>query len=404
MHILFMTLAYPLTGNNMFSDIVDELTNQGHFVTVCVHGENKNSGPFAVSYRKNICIISIPTGRITKTSIIKKGINTLLLEYRFLKKLSQIEFSSLDVLLYSTPPITFQKVIVRLKKKYNCISYLLLRDIFPQNAVDLRMIRKNTLLHKFFRQKEKKLYQYSDIIGCLSPANVKFIIENNKLLNKEIIVTPNCILPKEIAGSPDKKGILEKYSIPFGTINLIYGGNIGKPQGIDFIIKCVQIIKNYNNVVLTIIGNGTEFNRLQKSIEKTITNVILLDFLPRDAYHELLACMDIGLVFLDNRFTIPNFPSRLLDYMDFSMPIIACTDIACDVKQEICDQGAGFWCRSDDAEGFKNILDKIVNNKGILTGMGKKSRELLIEKYSVKNVIENMLHKIENIKYSNKKG
>jgi glycosyltransferase involved in cell wall biosynthesis len=308
----------------------------------------------------------------------------------------------LDVLLYSTPPITFQKIIVKLKKKYNCVNYLLLKDIFPQNAVDLGMIKKNSLLHIFFRYKERMLYQYSDIIGCMSPGNVKYLIEKNSGINKKIIITPNCISPQETVIPSDRKVIFEMYNIPPKSIRLIYGGNIGKPQGIDFIIKCINIIRNYNNIFLMIIGNGTEFNKLKKSIDSSIANVKLIYSLPKDKYLELLACMDIGLIFLDNRFTIPNFPSRILDYMNYSLPIIACTDIVCDVKQEICDQGGGFWCRSDDAEGFKNIMDIITKDKDMWIDMGKISYNLLMEKYSVQTVVANMLHEIDHFMMLNK--
>jgi glycosyltransferase involved in cell wall biosynthesis len=398
MNILFLTLAYPASGNNLYSDMVDELINQGHFVTVCIQDETRCSGPLLISYRRNISIIKIPTGKITKTTFFKKGLNTLLLEYRFLRKFSQFEFTSLDVLLYSTPPITFQKVIYKFKKKYNCINYLLLKDIFPQNAVDLGIIKKNSLLYIYFRYKEEKLYYYSDIIGCMSPGNVKYLTENNYelLKNKIINVTPNCIIPNKKEIIFNKHETLKRYDIPSKPIKLIYGGNIGIPQGICFIIKCIHIIKNYDNIYFTIVGNGTEFYKLKNSIDRSITNVRFFDSLVKDKYLELLACMDIGLVFLDGNFTIPNFPSRILDYMNYSLPIIACTDIVCDVKQEICDQGAGFWCKSDDIERFRDILEKIINNKDILIDMGKKSFELLNEKYSVKKVVANMLLEIEH--------
>ena len=399
MHILFLTLAYPLSGSNLYTDFVDELANHGHFITVCIQDETRKFGALLVSYRKNICIVSIPTGQITKTSFFRKGINTLLLEYRFFKKLSQIEFYSLDVLLYSTPPITFYKIIFSLKKKYNTINYLLLKDIFPQNAVDLKIIKENSLLHKYFRRKEKKLYQYSDVIGCMSLGNMRYLLENNNEIEKgKITITPNCIYPRKIINPSDKATILKTYDIPLKTMRLIYGGNIGKPQGVDFIIKCINIIKNYSSVSLTIVGNGTEFYRLKKIINGSFSNVKLFDALPNDAYHELLACMDVGLVFLDNKFTIPNFPSRILDYMNYSMPLIACTDIVCDVKQEICDEGAGFWCRSDDVEGFRETLDNIIDNRDILVAMGKKSREIFNEKYSVQIVVKNVLHEIESLR------
>jgi len=398
MHILFLTLAYPLSGNNIYTDMVDELVAQGHFVTICVQDEARNSGSFNILFRRNICIITIPTGKITKTSLPQKGINTLLLESRFMRMFSQFQFKSVDILLYSTPPITFQKIIVRLKKQYNCVNYLLLKDIFPQNAVDLGIIKENSLLHKYLRRKEKKLYQYSDIIGCMSPANKKYLVENNyELKNKKINVTPNCVCPKNVESSLDKIRILKTYNIPIEAIHLIYGGNIGKPQGINFIIECLHIVKKYDNIFLTIVGDGTEFNRLRQSIDDSDLNIRLLDSLPSDAYRELLENMDIGLVFLDNRFTIPNFPSRILDYMNYSKPVIACTDIACDVKEEICDKGAGFWCRSDDAEKFKDILEKI-NNKESLINMGKISNNLLHEKYSVQTVVAKILQEVKDIK------
>jgi len=398
MHILFLTLAYPLSGSNIYTDIVDELVNQGHFVTICVQDETRSSGPFFVSYRKNICIFSIPTGKITKTSILTKGVNTLLIEHRFQRIFSQFQFKYVDVLLYSTPPITFQKIIVWLKKRYGCINYLLLKDIFPQNAIDLGMIKNNGILHRFFRIKEKKLYLFSDIIGCMSPVNVKYLLEkNHELAAEKVKITPNCKLPTNEGKRSNKKNVLEAHNIPHNAMLLVYGGNIGKPQGVEFIIECIDLIKNYDSVFFTIIGNGTEFNRLKK-IGSSFSNVKVIDTLPTETYRELLACMDIGLVFLDNKFSIPNFPSRILDYMNYSLPIIACTDIACDVKQEICDEGAGFWCKSDNVEGFKEILEFIINNQEILVTMGKKSRELFIEKYSVQNVVKDMLREIIFIK------
>jgi glycosyltransferase involved in cell wall biosynthesis len=383
--------------------MIDELINHGHTVTVCVQDESRNTGPFSIFRRGKILIISIPTGKLIKTSILKKGINTLLLEHRFLMRFLQFEFDSIDVLLYSTPPITFQKVIAKLKKKYNCVTYLLLKDIFPQNAVDLGMLRKNSLLHLFFRYKEKKLYRQSDIIGCMSPGNRKYLLENNReLANKKISITPNCIYPNKQMPDLIKKDVLESYDIPHDTIHLIYGGNIGKPQGIGFLINCISVIKDYGAVSFIIVGDGAEYIKLQKSIGADILNVKLINFLPKEQYLKLLSCMDFGLIFLDNRFTIPNFPSRVLDYMNYSLPIIACTDIVSDIKQEICDQGAGLWCRSDDIEGFKCILDTIIHDKNIGIDMGKRSHQILAEKYSVQNVVVNMLHEINGVKNGKK--
>ena len=128
---------------------------------------------------EDICLLGVKTLNVTKSSIIEKGIGQVLLEYQFKyairKYYKNIHF---DLILYSTPPITFTKVIHYLKSRNACaVTYLLLKDIFPQNAVDLGMMKKSGvrgILYKFFRSKEKNLYRVSDFIGCMSPANVTY--------------------------------------------------------------------------------------------------------------------------------------------------------------------------------------------------------------------------------------
>ena len=73
---------------------------------------------------------------------------------------------------------TFKKVIDYFKKRDNATTFLLLKDIFPQNAVDLGILSKRGvkgIIYRFFRKKERDLYRISDYIGCMSPANVAYV-------------------------------------------------------------------------------------------------------------------------------------------------------------------------------------------------------------------------------------
>ena len=102
-----------------------------------------------------------------------------------------------DLILYPTPPITFVKVVEYVKKRDGAKTYLLLKDIFPQNAVDIGMMSKTGvkgLLYKHFRRQEKKLYAISDCIGCMSLANMDYIIKHNpEVESKKVEVCPNSI-------------------------------------------------------------------------------------------------------------------------------------------------------------------------------------------------------------------
>jgi glycosyltransferase involved in cell wall biosynthesis len=311
----------------------------------------------------------VKTGNVTKGSnLIEKGVSQVLLEYLFIhgikKYFNDVKF---DLILYSTPPITFCKVIEYIKKRDGAKSYLLLKDIFPQNAVDLGMLSKSGVkgvLYRHFRKVEKELYRISDHIGCMSEANVRYVLKHNPEISPEKVeVCPNSIevIDKSVEEST-RKEIRAKYGIPLDKRVFVYGGNLGKPQGVPFIIECLKEVKNLEDAYFVIVGDGTEYWRIEEYYKETNqSNFKLIKKLPKEEYDYFVGACDIGLIFLDHRFTIPNFPSRLLSYMQAKLPVLACTDPNTDVGKVIVDNGIGWWCESNDVINFKRLLKIILN-------------------------------------------
>lgn len=399
MKVFFLTLSYP-TGDgdrNLYSDLMDEISAKGHSVTVFCPDESRTAGHPHIERRRGIDIILVPTGKVTKARLIEKTVNTLLLGRRFARAALAVCPMDIDLLIYSTPPIDFIHAVQAIKRRTGCTTYLLLKDIFPQNAVDLGIIRKGGLAWRFFRAKEKRLYGLSDHIGCMSPANVEYCAGHNpEIPRTRLHVCPNSINPAMDTVAHDADiAQLSGIGIRPARFHLLYGGNLGRPQCIDFVIEALTALDSDLEVFTTIIGNGTEYQRLADSISKLrLSQVLLLPFLPKDEYRRMLAAMDVGLVFLDPRFTIPNFPSRILDYMDCSIPILACTDITSDIRTEICDQGGGVWCKSGDINAFMDAVAYLKKDAELRRIMGKKANELLRTKYSVRVVAEQMLKRL----------
>jgi glycosyltransferase involved in cell wall biosynthesis len=101
------------------------------------------------------------------------------------------------------------------------------------------------------------------------------------------------------------------------------------------------------------VGSGTEFGKLEDFFrEKKPQNMRLMEYLPKEDYDRMVAACDVGMIFLDHRFTIPNFPSRLLSYMQVKIPVLACTDPNTDIGRIIVDGGFGWWNESNDVEAF----------------------------------------------------
>lgn len=294
--------------------------------------------------------------------------------------------------MYSTPPITFCKAVEFVKRRDSAKTYLLLKDIFPQNAVDIGMMSKfgaKGVLYKFFRQKEKKVYEISDYIGCMSKANVNYILKHNPEVNPDSVeVCPNSVEVVDMrVDTKTRVAIRKKYEIPIDKKIFVYGGNLGKPQGISFLAKCMKSQMKNPEVYFLIVGDGTEFGKLEQFFEENKPeNMKLMKRLAKEDYDRMIAACDVGMIFLDYRFTIPNFPSRLLSYMQAGLPVLACTDPNTDIGNVITEGKFGWFCESNSVKDFdKNVKDACNSD---LESMGENSFKYLEQNYSVEKGYE----------------
>ncbi len=387
MNILFLSLSgiVNLEQNGIYADLLREFVKNSHYVTVATPVQRKFGEETNLKEYDGYRVLRIKTGNTQKTNVIEKGISTIMLEGQFLSAIKKYcSDTKFDLIIYSTPPITFSKVIRYFKKRDNAKTYLLLKDIFPQNAADLKMFSKKSVFYKYFRRKEVQLYKTSDYIGCMSQANVDYVIKYNPYINPDIVhVSPNSVEISEQATSEEQRcQARQKYNIPENAKVFIYGGNLGKPQGIPFLIKCLDANKNREDCFFVICGTGTEYGKLKTYIdENKPSNVLLINGLPKAEYEEFVSACDVGLIFLDHRFTIPNFPSRILSYMQKKMPVLACTDPNTDMGKIITENGFGWWCESNDADKFSELVDSAL--KADLKSMGENGYKYLEENYTV---------------------
>lgn len=397
MKILFLTLSRitSIEDRGIYTDLMRKFRDEGHELFIATPSERRFGESTKFLIEKGVNILQIRTHNIQKTNIFEKGIATLAIEYQYLfaikKYLDDVKF---DLILYSTPPITFSKVINYIKKRDSAYSYLLLKDIFPQNAVDMKMMKKGGLLHRFFERKERQLYHISDAIGCMSPANVNFLIKNNpNLESSKIEVNPNSIIPINITYTQTEKDTIKtKYGLPVDKIIFVYGGNLGVPQGVDFVIETITQLKVKEAYIL-IVGTGTQYQKLKKWFDSNKpTNAKLLAGLPKNEYDVLLAACDIGFIFLHKDFTIPNFPSRLLTYLEMKKPVLAATDVNTDMGSIVEAAGCGYWAEWGDSDKMQSRIAELC--KINLVEMGEKGWNLLQSEYLVERTYNLIVEKV----------
>lgn len=401
MNLLFLSISKlpHMSGHSIYVDLLHEFLRNGHNIFVVCALDVKEGLKTNLSVEDNCKVVRVKTGNNSTTNLIQKGLTAMNLPKQYTAAIKQyFNDVTFDLVLYPTPPITHVETVKYIKQRDHAKTYLLLKDIFPQNAVDLGMMSKSglkSIIYRYFRTKEKELYAISDWIGCMSQANVDYVLKQNPEVNpRRVEVCPNSI--EVFDKSVDKKirnEIRTKYGIPLDKKVFIYGGNLGKPQGIPFLMQCLEKCRNVQDAYFFVVGNGTEFGLLEKYIkEANQDNFKLAQRLPKEDYDTLVAACDVGMIFLDHRFTIPNFPSRLLGYMQAKLPVLAVTDPNTDIGKVIVDGGFGWWCESNDAEKFCELVKGIIHSD--LSQKKENAYSYLLNHYTVEICYNTIMSRI----------
>ena len=384
MNILYLSVVpFKIDKNpSIYTDLIQELDNFGDQITVV--SIDSSLKPFQIKEvrEKNIDLIYIGSFQLYNVNIFRKGLSILSLPFFMRRAVKKLDLKKYELILYETPPITWAGIVKEIKKKNKIKSFLMLKDIFPQNAVDIELMKKDSLIFKYFKRKEKLLYEVSDYIGCMSNGNVDYVLENNPEISKEkVYYFPNT---KKDTGNGNID--FEKEKLQF-----VYGGNMGLPQGVLNIAPAISYFKNDRDIEFIFVGKGTEWSKINEYFKEQ-KNVKVLESLPREEYEKLLSSCDAGFILLDSRFTIPNYPSRTLAYLEKGIPIIAATDRNTDIKDLIQDNDIGLWSCSDDINSLIENIKIMKKNNEKRKEFSKNARELFLKEFQVEKSVE-LLHK-----------
>jgi len=393
--IIFLAIGFPNVSKstNIYTDLIHKFHEKGH--NVLVLAPVRNSEEVGMQIEGGVKVLRVETLPLFNVGTLKKGIANVLLSRQYKDALRKNKIKlDFDLILMATPPITLANVASWLKKRTGGKLYLILRDIFPQNAVDLKMMKPYGFIHSYFRKKEIKLYKVFDFIGCMSPANVEYVKNNNPSIeHSKLHLLPNWEnLPKysDTAVSDD---VLIKYKIKDKFV-IIFGGNIGKPQKMENIIFLAKACLDIEDVVFFIIGAGTEKKMLVDLVKReNLDNVILENKIPKEEYNNLLRVADIGLISLSEDFLIPNFPSKVLSYYGNKIPVLASIDLQTDFGIILNQINAGLWAEAGKTDLLKEKLLTLYNDADLRKTMGENGYNYMKENLLPENACQTIMTK-----------
>ena len=398
MRVIFLGLAVPNMNeyHNMFTELVVEFRNNGHDIMIVAPTYDEKV--YGMQIEDGIPTLRVPTLELFGVGKIQKGLATLLLPYQYKRALKKSNIDlRFDLVMMPTPPITLVNVASWLKRKYGSKMYLILRDIFPQNALDLGMMNPKGLAYTYFRKKEKEMYFASDYIGCMSQGNIDYVKRHNPeqdsnklhLLPNWAWLQPN-LEQQEIIKIKEQYGLLDKFIV-------VFGGNIGKPQKMENIVALAKSCSAIKEIFFLIIGGGNEKEHLDQMIlQENLNNVRVKDFLSREEFFKVLQIADVGLISLSENFTIPNIPSKSLVYFNARVPILASVDLNTDFGTQLENIGAGLWAEAGKTKILKEKLMYLYNNPDKRMKMGENGYQYFKSNLLASMAYKNIISRVKN--------
>ncbi len=295
--------------------------------------------------------------------------------------------SSFDVVLAYSPPLNLALSAAKFAREIDSRFFLILRDIFPQNAVDIGAIT-NKLVIRYFEKLEKSLYSASDFVLCQSDANKDFLENQRGLDSKKVKVLYNWLSLDNFDRIPTRD-FRKELNIEDKFVAL-YGGTMGIYQGLDEVIALAERMKSKTDIVFLLIGNGIRKDNLISLVsKKQLDNVVFGDYVPPEDFPELARSADVGLMPLARGNTTPVVPGKLVSYLAAGLPILAFINReSVDTIRIINESNSGFCISDYDYSKIDKAFDRLYYDDSLRSAMGSNGREYVQTHFTVQHAMD----------------
>lgn len=360
MNIVVIADAFPpmkTSGSVQIRDLVKELSVQGHEITILLPDANI-SGKWDLQKQNNLKILRLKALETKDVSYTKRFIGEYLLSFfmfrNFLK--SPLNEKQWDAVIWYSPSIFFGSLVNSIKHRSGCSAYLILRDIFPEWAVDMGLLKRG-IIYQYFKKIERFQYRQADYIGVQTPSNLDYFKSEHKDIDANIEVLNNWL----------SDPVPETSSIQISSTKLadrkifVYTGNIGIAQGMDILIDLANEFKHDDTAGFVFVGRGRAVEQIkQKAASYALENILFFDEINPNEIPSLLAQCHVGLIALDPRHRNDNIPGKFLAYMQSGLPVLANINAGNDLETLVNEQKVGHVVTNNSLEDLTKLAKQLI--------------------------------------------
>lgn len=349
MRIVLISDVFPplrSSGAVQLRDLSAEFARQGHDVTVMVAAPELDK-PWRLDTINGIRVLRLRTPKTKDVSYIRRAVGEMAMSFAMLRNLkrSPCAHEIWDGVVWYSPTIFLGPIAKALKSRSKCPSYLIIRDIFPEWAVDMGLMGRG-LPYRVFKAVANYQYSVADVIGVQTPGNIPYFRTPAKGSSARVEVLHNWLADAPVTGC----SVVIADTHLKGRKIFVYAGNMGIAQGMGILLDLAEKLKARADIGFVFVGRGTDARRLRTdSKQRELDNVLFFDEIDPDEIPGLYAQCHVGLVALDPRHKTHNIPGKFLSYMQSSLPVLASVNDGNDLVGLIKENLVGAACTDNSA-------------------------------------------------------
>ncbi len=299
-----------------------------------------------------------------------------------------------DIIIASSPPLFVGITGYFASKLKRAPIIFEVRDLWPDFAIEAGVL-KNKLIIKLSYILENFIYRKADLINVLTPAFEKTLKEKKKVSADKIVYIPNGADLDILQPGCKDNWVREKYGWKNKFV-VLYVGAHGLANNLDLILETARLIKDYEDIIFVLIGDGMFKARLIERAEReNLVNVIFLDPVPKEKIGDYINAADVCTAVLKKVYNT-TYPNKVFDYMSCAKPIILPIDGA--ARELVVNQAkAGIFSEPENPEDFKRAVLYFYENKNEEEIFGQRGYKFVKENFARDALAEKYLEIIFNL-------
>lgn len=394
MRIALIADAFPpmrTSGAVQLRDLSAEFFRQGHQPTVLIPAPGLEK-PWRIDTWNGVRIVRLRSPKTKDIGYVRRTIGEFMMPFSMLRNLrgTPLAAERWDGVVWYSPTIFLGPIARALQKASACRSYLIVRDIFPEWAVNMELMGRG-LPYFFFKAVERYQYSVADVIGVQSPSNLAYFHtwdRNGRRVE---------VLQNWLAEAPDSGCSIHVEATSLaGRKIFVYAGNMGVAQGMGVLLDLAENLKRRTDIGFLFIGRGSDAQHLRNDARaRGLDNVLFFDEIDSSEIPGLYAQCHIGLVALDPRHKTHNIPGKFLSYMQCGLPVLANVNPGNDLVRLIESEKVGKACAGSSVHELQEQAEILIGSLAEDGGIGSRCKQLAKRLFSPESVVNQIVDALE---------